>query len=205
MIFQLNNYMKKNCIAFFDFDGTITKQDTFLEFIKYSKGYFNFYTGFFLLSPIIFLFKIKFIPNWKAKELVLTYFFKDTCVDDFEKSCLAFSEKIIPKLVRTNALYEIKKHLNNETRVVVVSASPENWLKHWCEKHKLELIGTNLEICNGKITGNILNKNCYGIEKVNRINEVINLKEYLNIYAYGDSNGDKQMLKIATHAYYKYF
>ena len=50
-----------------------------------------------------------------------------------------------------------------------------------------------------------MNKNCYGIEKVNRINEVINLKEYLNIYAYGDSNGDKQMLKIATHAYYKYF
>ncbi len=37
----------KQRIAFFDFDGTITFKDTYLEFIKYTKGTLRFITGFY--------------------------------------------------------------------------------------------------------------------------------------------------------------
>lgn len=41
-------------IAFFDFDGTITRKATFLQFIRFLDGRFEFYKGFliFYLSVI---------------------------------------------------------------------------------------------------------------------------------------------------------
>ena len=61
------------------------------------------------------------------------------------------------------------------------------------------------EIKNGKLTGKFSTKNCFGIEKVNRIKEKYNLSEYNVIYAYGNSSGDKEMLSIANEKYYKRF
>ena len=66
--------MKKG-IAFFDFDGTITKKDTLLEVIKFQKGTLAFYTGFFLLSPYLVAMKMKILSNQMVKEKVLKYFF----------------------------------------------------------------------------------------------------------------------------------
>ena len=43
-------------IAFFDFDGTITKKDSFLEFLKYSKGKIEFIKVLIILSPLIISF-----------------------------------------------------------------------------------------------------------------------------------------------------
>ena len=47
--------------------------------------------------------------------------------------------------------------------------------------------------------------NCYGIEKVNRIKEEYDLDEFKNIYVYGNSKGDREMLNLGTHKFYKYF
>ncbi|GAG97863.1 unnamed protein product, partial [marine sediment metagenome] len=52
---------------------------------------------------------------------------------------------------------------------------------------------------------NLLPRNCYGIEKVNRVQETYTLSQYEYIYAYGDSHGDKEMLSIANERYYKNF
>lgn len=63
-------------VAIFDFDGTITKKDTLLEFIKFSKGYIAFYKGILRYLPILIAFKIKIYPNWKAKQKIFSYFLK---------------------------------------------------------------------------------------------------------------------------------
>src|SRR5881397_2342335 len=90
----------KKAIAFFDFDGTITTKDTFLEFIKFCKGNLGFYLGFLWNSPYLVALKLKIISNQKAKEKVFGYFFRDTNIADFEKLCLAFSKEKLPALVR---------------------------------------------------------------------------------------------------------
>ena len=71
--------------------------------------------------------------------------------------------------------------------------------------NKLKLIATKLEVKNNNITGNFKTKNCYGEEKVTRIKKELDINKYNDIYAYGDSNGDKEMLNIATHPFYKSF
>lgn len=192
-------------LAIFDFDGTITSKDSLLEFIKFYRGEYKFYLGLVLLSPVLVLYTIKIIPNWRAKEIVLSYFFGNEDVEAFAKRCKAFAENKLPLLVKPSALKAIKKHQANGDRVVVISASAENWLKHWCQKYDLELIATQLEVKNNKITGKIEGENCYGIEKRKRLEAYLNLKEYKQIYAYGDSGGDKDILALATHPHFRYF
>lgn len=67
---------EKPTVAVFDFDGTLIRKDSFLEFIKFAFGERAFLTGFFLNSPYLVAFKLKLYPNWKAKERVFSYFFR---------------------------------------------------------------------------------------------------------------------------------
>ena len=196
--------MKKR-IAFFDFDGTITTRDTLLEIFKFYKGNFKFYLGFAINAPVIMAWKAGIISNQAAKERMLQYFFGRLPVKTFQQQCDEFSKTVLPSLIRPKAMQEIEKHKAAGTEVVIVSASAENWIQQWCNLHNIQLIGTRLQVKNDLLTGKIENRNCHGEEKVNRINAVFELSQYNEIYCYGDSGGDKPMLRLATISFYKPF
>jgi HAD superfamily phosphoserine phosphatase-like hydrolase len=99
----------------------------------------------------------------------------------------------------------IKKFKENQAEIIVVTASAENWVAPWCQELGIGCIATQLEIKDDLLTGKIKGRNCHGIEKVNRLKEVIDLSKYTDIEAFGDSKGDLPMLKLATRAYYKPF
>lgn len=195
----------KKAIAFFDFDGTITNKDTLLEIVKYCKGRTGLYTGFLKLSPWLAALKLKLISNQFVKEKFLTHFFKNTPIDLFQQECDVFAETIIPRLIRPEAIKKINEFKRHNIPVVIVSASPENWIAPWCRKNNLQCIATLLEVKHGHITGKIQGENCYGAEKVKRIKAIFNLPEYEEIFCFGDTKGDKPMLALATSAYYKPF
>lgn len=195
--------MKKRLVLF-DFDGTITTKDTFLEFIRFYHGHFKFVYGFGLMLPVLALYKFKIIPNWRAKEIVLTWFFKGASIEHFNKICADFSDTELPKLIRPGALKELQQY-SADAELVVVSASAENWVAPWCRKNNLKIIATRLEIVKGKLTGKIEGKNCFGEEKAVRVREVYSLPAFDEIIAYGDSSGDKEMLALASKHFYKPF
>lgn len=197
--------LSRNKIAFFDFDGTITASDSLIKFIRYAAGEVKTAWGLLLLSPMFVAYKIKLIPNYKAKQYILSHFFKGMDEQQFQKIAQEYSLNHIDTIVRSKAMATIAWHKAQGHTVAVVSASIENWLKPWCDKNGLDLIATRLQINNGKLTGEFATQNCYGIEKVNRIKERYNLAEYNSIYAYGDDLGDKEMLGIANERYYKHF
>jgi phosphatidylglycerophosphatase C len=195
----------KKEIAFFDFDGTITTKDTLLEFIKFSKGRLPFYSGFLWNLPYLIAYKINLISNQTAKEKILAFFFRNTSIEAFRKECTAFSKRILPGLIRPKAVEEIRRLQERDVVVVVVSASPENWIKNWADENQVHLIASRLEIIQERLTGKIVGKNCHGDEKVSRINETYDLSQYHIVAAYGDSKGDKPMLGLASKPYYKPF
>ena len=192
-------------LALFDFDGTITKDDSLLKFIRFVVGDGRFIFGLVVLSPILVAYKLKLIPNYKAKQKMLSWFFKGMSKEAFLKVANEYSLVHIDKILRPKAIEKINWHKNQGHKLVVVSASIECWLRPWCEKNGLELIATKLEIKDDIVTGKLLSKNCYGVEKVNRIKEIYNLKDFEYIYSYGDSSGDKQMLELAHEKFYKPF
>ncbi len=195
-------------IAFFDFDGTVTTKDTLLEFIRFSKGTLPFYAGFVLNSPWLVAYRLKIISNQAAKERILTWFFRNTPLKEFQETCDRFATEVIPTLLRPKALSEIDTLKNKGFSIVIVSASPENWLRRWADTIRASLLATRLETRPGKeaqLTGKIIGHNCHGTEKVRRIGDAFDLSSYNEIYAYGDSSGDKPMLQLAHHSFYRPF
>jgi HAD superfamily hydrolase (TIGR01490 family) len=199
-------------IAFLDFDGTITTKDTLLEFIKYSKGIPRFYLGFVLNSPWLIAYKIKLISNQRAKERILGYFFGRSPLAQFAKTCEAFSRAVLPSILRPKAVREISKLKASGATVVIVSASPGDWIRDWAASVGADLLATRLESAPGKdgdhadrLTGRIYLANCHGEEKVRRIKECYDLSAYRHILTYGDSNGDKPMLGLGTASFYRPF
>jgi len=195
----------KKDIAFFDFDGTITNRDTLLEFIKFTKGRFLFYSGLALNLGYLIAYRLSIISNQTAKEKILKFFFHNTPVQKFEEYCRRFSLRLLPSLLRPEALAEIKRLKEENVLVVVVSASPENWIENWATANDLGLIASKLEISEGLITGKIVGKNCSGDEKVSRINQAFDLSQFNIVAAYGDTNGDKPMLRLANRSFFKHF
>lgn len=196
--------MKKG-IAFFDFDGTVTSKDTLLAFIRYSKGTSGLFWGFLRNSLHLIAYKLNLASNQTAKEKVLQFFFKNMPVEEFNTICHRFSTGHLSGLIRKQAMDEIKKLQKEGTLVVVVSASPENWIREWTDAIGVQLIASRLEEKEGRITGKILGRNCYGEEKVRRILEKHQVNDYEEVYAYGDTRGDLPMLNLATQAFYKPF
>ena len=195
----------KRVIAFLDFDGTVTRKDTLLEFIKFSRGSLRFYLGFLINSPILIAYKVGIISNQTAKEWMLRYFFSGSSLESFQQQCDLFAVQVLPSLLRPKAVKEINKLKEAGADIVIVSASAENWIRKWTASLNLHLLSTRLVTKNDKITGKIDGKNCHGHEKVSRIKEKFNLADYTDIYCYGDTSGDRPMLELGTIRFYKPF
>jgi len=192
-------------LSLFDFDGTITTDDSLIKFIRFVVGDAKFMWGMIFLSPMLTAYKLKLLPNYKAKQYMLSYFFKGISETKFMRVASEYSLKHIDTILRLKAMEKITWHKEQGHKVVVVSASIEYCLKPWCDKNNLELIATKLEIKDGIVTGKFLSKNCYGIEKSHRVKETYNLNDYDYIYGYGDTRGDKELLELADESFYKPF
>ena len=117
-----------------------------LEFAKYSRGIAGYRIGMCLISHWLIAMKMGLISKRKAKEKFLTYFFGKTGVEKFNADCLSFAANIIPRLVRQDALLAIKRHREENTDIVIVSASAENWVAPWCIQNSLQYICSRLEV-----------------------------------------------------------
>ena len=193
-------------LALFDFDGTISKQDSLLNFLRFSLTINELILGAIFLSPYLLSYYLGLKSNHEVKALVFSYFFRHWTEKRFQKLCSDYAKNALPKIIRPNALTKIQWHLAQEHRVLVVSASIENYLIPWCDSLGIELIATQLDFSNDhSFTGNFLSPNCYGPEKVKRIQSLLDCSAYEYIYAYGDSEGDAEMLKLAHESHYKPF
>ena len=135
---------------------------------------------------------------------------------DFDALCQSFARSHT-HILRTAGLRAIQQALDRGERVVVLSASIDRWVEACLRQFlvsssQFQVLGTKIEVADGRLTGRFATPNCYGSEKVRR------LKEYLKevspqgdvegapfIIAYGDSRGDKELLDYADESHYKPF
>ena len=192
--------MKKICA--FDFDGTLTTKDTLLEFIRFAKGTLAFGWGFMRYAHLLVLMKLGLYPNWKAKQKVFAHFFKDTTLEDFDAICQEFTASS-RYLLRPKGIETINQALSEGSEVLIVSASIDNWVQPFFPQVKV--LGTQIEVVDGKLTGRFLTKNCYGEEKVNRLKAIYPNRQDYHLTAFGDSNGDKELLAWADESHFKPF
>jgi phosphatidylglycerophosphatase C len=201
--------MKKN-LWLFDFDGTITTADTLLAFIRHACGSVRFVAGFVLFSPLLVLMKLHLYPNYKAKQCLFSWYFKGMTEAEFNARCCAFAANS-KHLLRPMAMRLIQQCLDKGEQVCIVSASIDNWVRPFfhgiSDGAQLQpiVVGTQVEVQSGMLTGRFLTKNCYGAEKVRRIEALFPDRNDYHISAFGDSRGDKEMLDYADERHYRPF
>ena len=195
----------KEQIYIYDFDGTLTRRDSFLDFIRYTCGSRSLYCGLLLFSPLLILMKLQLYANGRAKERLFSYFFQGMSIRVFDDLCAKYG------LSRADLLLDAARKAVNEVasngyRIFIVSASVDRWvLPFFRDVPNVTVIGTQIEVENGLVTGRFSTPNCYGAEKVRRIQALLPYREQYKLIAHGDSRGDKEMLNYADQGYFRPF
>jgi HAD superfamily phosphoserine phosphatase-like hydrolase len=94
-------------------------------------------------------------------------------------------------------------HKNQGHDVWVISASFDFLLHEWSVKNDINLITNKTVFKNFK--RRIVGKDVNYDAKIEYLQLYVNLDEFSDIYAYGDSDGDKSMLRVANFKFYKPF
>lgn len=187
-------------MAAFDFDGTITTKDTFLPFLVRVFGAPK--VGLALASLALPGLKVWLGMSSRDhyKALLIRKLFAGAAVNTLEAAGAAHTRAML-SLCRDEALSRIKWHQRQGHRVVLVSASLNFYLAPMAKLLGINyLLCTEVEAVNGVCTGEMLGANCRAIEKVKRLESLLGSLNQYEIYAYGDSDGDTEMLAAATHA-----
>lgn len=189
-------------IAFFDVDKTLIEGDSMFLLLKYTLDKYPKAKG---RLPKLFmdlcLHKAGVIKTKKAKESMF-YTIKYLNEEDLKH----FFDTVIKPKMFNDALKEITRLKNEGYTTILISASPECYLKYFEEEDFVDVvIGTKLKATDKFYTNTIEGINCKGIEKVERINKYLNEKgiaiDKENSVAYSDSLSDKPMFDLANKAY----
>jgi phosphatidylglycerophosphatase C len=191
-------------LALIDFDGTITTKGIYPEFLRFAVPRGRKLAAGIVLSPLIAGYKCRVISEPAIRLVLSRAAFQGTDLASVRALGEQFVNDVLPGLIRPIALERIAWHKGRGDRVVVVSASLDAYLIPWCRALALDLICTELEKSEGRLTGRYQQGDCYGAEKVRRIRERLPLADYEVIYAYGDTEDDRPMLDLADRKYFRW-
>jgi phosphatidylglycerophosphatase C len=191
-------------VALFDFDGTITRRDSLLPFLWQLFGPLRLAAYAILMSPLLCGYLLRLIPNGIAKERLLGRMLGGMAMTRLRAEAQRFARDVLPRLVRDESAERIAWHQAQGHRVIIVSASLELYLRPWAEAlGVVDVLATRLREEQGRASAGFEGVNCFGEAKAQRIREYLGDMTGLEVYAYGDSRGDTQMLALADHAYYR--
>ena len=190
-------------ISAFDFDGTLTTRDTLLLFIRHARGWWALFGGLLLFSPLLVLMKLHLADNGRTKERLFRHYFRGMLERDFDALCQSFARSHT-HVLRTAGLRTIQQALDRGDRVVILSASIDRWVEaclrpFLVSSSQFQVLGTEIEVVDGRLTGRFATPNCYGPEKVRRFREIYPEAAVENFYS--DSRSDTPMAKIAQKAW----
>lgn len=199
--------MKKEIVAAFDFDGTITTKDALLPFLCYWEGVLACGKQLSLLSPYFLGFVSGVISRQILKEALTKRLFAGRKMEELLSGAEAFANSTILKnMIREEALTRIQWHREQNHRLVLVSAAYDLYVPFWGKQHGFaDVLCTCIAVDRGVATGKLSGSNCWGEDKVKRLKELLGPRDAYELYAYGNSRGDRELLAYADHPFYKPF
>jgi phosphatidylglycerophosphatase C len=193
-------------VAAFDFDGTISHRDSSVAFYLAAVPSWRLAGALVGLAPLIAGFALGLVPRERIKESLVGAFLRGVDDAGLRRRAATWAVRDLPRLVRPRALARVRWHLSQGHRVVLVSATLEMYLEPWARAVGIrDVLATRLEVREGRLTGRLDGRNCYGEEKVARLRDLVGDLRDVELYAYGDSRGDRELLAAARHPEYRPF
>lgn len=192
-------------VVAFDFDGTLTTRDSFTAFLRWRAGGARYARGMRRLAPagVSYLFHRN---RGRIKAAAVREFLLGVPKAELEAEARAFAETYAPRLLRPDALHTWRRWRSRRATMVIVTASPDIIVQPFARGLGADhLIATRLAFdSEDRVAGMFEGRNCRGPEKVSRLQAVFGPDLRLRA-AYGDTSGDREMLKIADEQGYRVF
>ena len=196
----------KQRVAVFDVDGTLLRGDCLWSAARQAKGPWS--------QVVAVLACLPWLIGWQLR-LVTTAGFKQQVIDAFgiceavnRAEAAGRADWLLDDLqvqVNPEALQRLHWHQKRGDRVLLCSASPRLLLQPLADWLGVELLCTEVEQRDGRWRPKLASANCKGSQKVRRLEQHLGPLEGRTIEAYGDSKGDRELLKAAAIPHYRSF
>jgi phosphatidylglycerophosphatase C len=183
-------------VAAFDFDGTITKRDTLVPFLRHVVGRVAVARAIAMTMPAFVAAARHRDRRDAAKEALLRRCLAGLPVERAERAAAEYASTIE---LRDDVRRTLGDHVRKGHEVVIVSASPALYVRAAAGllgAH--DVVATELEVRDGVLTGRYAGRNCRAEEKRRRLAAWLDGRD-VELHAYGNSVDDEPMLALADH------
>jgi HAD superfamily hydrolase (TIGR01490 family) len=195
-------------VAAFDVDGTLTPRDTLLPFLVRAFGPVRVALAFAALTPQALRFASGRITIDAFKCRVIERLFAGARVAHLQAVGRAYAD-VVRATIRPAALERLEWHRSRAHALVLVSASLDLYLEPLAAQlgvphvlcTRLATRGAGGDVFSGAIEG----EDCTGAAKVRRIVDRFGDLTGIELHAYGDSAGDRELLACADHRHFRPF
>ena len=187
-------------VAAFDVDGTLTTRDCVTPFLRRAAGRRLWTT--LLRHPLVLAASLARRDRDRLKELACSAL-RGTDSSAIDALGVAFAREVEAGRLRDDTLARLRRHRELGHTVILASASLDTYLVPLGESLGVDaVVCTVLERDAGeRLTGRLVGANCRGAEKARRVREWLEGAGLAGaeLWAYGDSSGDDELLALADH------
>lgn len=193
-------------VAAFDFDETLTTSDSVVPFLRRFTSRRQLVTGLLPHTLRVLPLAVRRDRD-RLRALATQLVFTGRPISEVEAAAEAHGAAIVRRGLRPDTEQRLRWHLERGHRVAIVSASYDQYVRTVAAGlGDVAVLATRLEVVDGSCTGRLEGRNCRGPEKVERLSSWLRSQGYtrsdVELYAYGDSRGDEEMLAWADHPHW---
>jgi len=191
-------------VAAFDVDGTLTPRDTLLPFLVRAFGPWRVALTFAALAGPGLRFALGRITIDDFKRRVIARLFAGADVARLRAAGQSHAAAVLAR-IRPAARERLEWHRSQGHALVLVSATLDLYLEPLAARLGIaDLLCTRLALDSSgtAFTGALAGEDCTGAAKVRRLVERFGELSGIELHAYGDSAGDRELLLAADFPHY---
>lgn len=199
---------RSRSVAVFDFDGTLSRRDTLIPFVARVAGPLRSASG----SVAAGLSGLRGDFNWRDRDELKEHMVERLLTGHDERDLLrrggAYATRLVDTGLRPEVVEQLRRHVAAGHETLFVSASLTYYLEPIARHfHMTHVIGVEPEAVDGVLTGRLLHPNVRAAEKEARLRSWLGAPaegpvDDIEMWAYGNSTGDQELLAMADHAYW---
>lgn len=191
-------------LAVFDLDGTLTRFDTFWQFLLAALARWPARAVRFplLLGPLL-AFAVGAADRGDLKGRILRLLLGGLTRAQLEPVARAFAARVIERGMHAEALAALAAHRAAGDYTVLMSASPDLYVREIGARLGVDLVTCSEVRWKGdRLDGRLAGENCRGHEKARRLATLRERHPGRAVIAYGNTEGDLEHMRLCEEAVY---